>query len=175
MSRTGRNIAAVVVGIAVIAALWMLLGRPESPQGPSPVPATSTAQSGPATPSPGASDGGGELGGMDAGAAPATDADRQASAERATAAATVWVDHSLDTTAWHDQLRPQVTADAWPQLALPDPQRVTPRKVTGEPRELTATHTAAEYAVPTDAGALRVTVMQQEDGTWLVTNIDKAL
>lgn len=178
MSPAARNVLSVVAGIAAIIGLFVLFGqRPDAP-GPAASPATTTPATTSAAPASeaAASDGGGaERGGRDVGASPATDADAQASAQRASDGAAVWVNHDLATADWQAQLQPQVDPTAWPQLALPDPQRVTPRTITGQPKPVTVTATAATYNVPTDAGDLAVTVIRKEDGTWVVSNIAKDL
>lgn len=171
-----RDVLAIVAGVLAIALMaWAFgSGRGEDPgeQESSSPAATSPAVSD----GGGASDGGGtdrETAGTDPGASPATDDDRTASAERADAAARVWVDHSLTTAEWQEQMRPQVQESAWPHLSLPDPQRVGPREVTGEPVAVRVDHSSADYDVPTDAGMLRVVVVNGGEGQWLVSSIAK--
>lgn len=177
-----RDVFAIVAGVLAIALMaWAFgSGRGEDPseqESSSPAATSPTvSDGGGASDAGGASDGGGtarETAGTDPGASPATDDDRTASAERADAAARVWVDHSLTTAEWQEQMRPQVQESAWAHLALPDPQRVGPREVTGEPVAVRVDHSSADYDVPTDAGMLRVVVVNGGEGQWLVSSIAK--
>lgn len=161
--------------------VWLFGNRGAEESAPEPTPNTTAplvSDGVGASDGGGVSDGGGaadqpETEGTDPGAGPATDEDRTASSARADAAARVWVDHSLSATEWQDRLRPQVTDQAWPSLALPDPQRVGPTEVTGDPEPVSVDHGSAVYNVPTDAGMLQVVAVSGGDGTWLVSDISK--
>lgn len=178
-----RDVLAILGGCVAIALLvWLFSARGGDEPTPSPATGTAiaTAAGKPASDGGGASDSGGvsypaETAGTDQGAGPATDEDRAASSARADEAARVWVDHSLSAPDWQDRLRPQVTDEAWPVLALPDPKRVRPTEVTGAPEAAYVDADSAEYNVPTDVGPLRVIVVKGGDGAWRVSSIDKGL
>lgn len=171
-----RDLLAIVGGVAAIALVLWLFGSRNSAETTSEPLVSGSATSAPVTDGGGASDGGvsaAETAGTDEGAGVATDEDKEAASARVDAAARVWVDHSLSVTDWQDRLRPQVAPSAWPSLALPDPQRVGATEVTGEPKLVNLDAGSGEYDVPTDAGALRVVVVNGGDGTWLVSDFAK--
>lgn len=167
-------IGLLAVAVLILGGLWLFQGTSGDPDSGDPARQPAAVSDG-----GGASDGGGEpadeRGGQDEGPGEASDEDRSLSQARAADAAAVWVDHSLSTADWQEALQPQVTERAWPLLALPDPQRVGPEEVTGDPVPVEVNASAAEYDVPTDAGKLRVVVVQEEEGKWLVSSIDKAV
>lgn len=175
-SSSWRTLALVIVVIlavtvAVVTAVSSSRGAEE--EATSSAAATTTQEEDQSAPS----DGGGdeERGGPDAGLADGGQEDLEQSRQRALDAATVWVNHDLSGQEWREQAEPFFTDTAWENYALPDPQRVTPTRITGDPTEIDVSVATADFLVPTDAGDLEVGLVKEGDDEWYVAYIDKGL
>ena len=85
----------------------------------------------------------------------------------------VWARPGLNREAWHTGVRPLVVGPYAQLLADTDPANVPATAVTGPPRVLSSTTAVVICAVPTDAGPVHVTVVDQ-DGRWLVATAGPA-
>ncbi|WIM99995.1 hypothetical protein ACTOB_003669 [Actinoplanes oblitus] len=107
--------------------------------------------------------------GDDPGAAPsATPA--PAAVDAATGYVQAWAHPSLDRAAWYAQLQPLVTPEYAELLADTDPANVPATTVTGAPRVVRSTTDMVVADVLTDAGGIRVTVVNR-DGRWLIATV----
>ena len=86
---------------------------------------------------------------------------------------TVWARPDLTREAWYAGVRASVVAPYARLLADTNPANVPARTVTGPPRVLSSTTAVVVCAVPTDAGPVHVTVVDQ-DGRWLVATAGPA-
>jgi hypothetical protein len=87
-----------------------------------------------------------------------------------------WVTHPPGTTSqhWAAQLAPLVVPEYLATLESVDPSGIPANRVTGDPTVHPSSPTVAEATVPTDAGALRLVLLGQPDGTWRVRSYDRA-
>lgn len=112
------------------------------------------------------------------GASPANRFERQAT-EQARSVASTWVRAYLTTPTgmtsarWVDQLRPYTVAGLLPELQTVDPANVADARVTGPPRTISVTDTAAEFDVPTSAVVLRLSLVATPQG-WRVSGYERA-
>ncbi|MBG0567527.1 hypothetical protein [Actinoplanes aureus] len=84
---------------------------------------------------------------------------------------TAWARPDLDQATWYTQLRPLVIAEYARLLADTDPANVAATAVTGAPTVVSSTTAVVVADVPTDAGAVRVTVVRH-DTRWLVATAE---
>lgn len=180
-----RMVIAVVVAVVIAVVFAVMFSQSDETETQTSPPPTLASDNG------GASDGGGELedglqkaplgdeiyGAPDEGLADGSDSDKADSKRAAEAFAKEWVSGKDNRADWASRVQPLILPDAWNYHNLPEPRRITPSEVTGEavadPDEGVTTETAL-YLVPTDAGDLAVTLVK-EDGTWLVSAVDKEL
>jgi hypothetical protein len=87
-----------------------------------------------------------------------------------------WVTHPPGTTSqqWAAQLAPFVVPEYLATLESIDPSTIPASAVTGPPTVHPTSPTVAEATVPTDAGALRLVLLAQPDGTWRVRSYGRA-
>lgn len=99
--------------------------------------------------------------------------------DQARAVADAWVRAYLTTPGgmtsarWVEQLRPYTAAGLLPELQTVDPANVPDARVTGPPRTISVTDTAAEFDVPTSAVVLRLSVAKTRQG-WRVSGYERA-
>jgi hypothetical protein len=86
---------------------------------------------------------------------------------------TAWARPNLDQTTWLAAVIPNTTPEYAATLSSVDPANVPARHVTGPPRSQASTADAALVDVPTDAGPIRVSLVQR-DGRWLVADVAPA-
>jgi len=79
----------------------------------------------------------------------------------------LWARPALNQHAWYAAIRPWVTPAYGQLLASTDPANVPAHGVTGPPRPVSSTPTVVVADIPTDAGPVRVTVLNT-GGRWLV-------
>lgn len=82
-----------------------------------------------------------------------------------------WVRPAPGTTSeqWRAALTPYVVPEMVQALASVDPGNVPASKVTGRAKKVSQDGPHASVGVPTDAGQVRVVVLRQHDGRWLVS------
>lgn len=85
----------------------------------------------------------------------------------------MWARPALNRDAWYAGVRPLVVSAYAQLLADTDPARVPARVVTGSPQPVSSTTAVLVADVPTDAGAVRVTVVNTA-GRWLIASASPA-
>lgn len=85
---------------------------------------------------------------------------------------TAWASHPGDFQVWYASVAVHATDDYARRLATVDPDNVPATKVSGALR-LTDTGgmNRTEVAVPTDKGLVSVTMLQDRDGSWRVSDL----
>lgn len=96
-----------------------------------------------------------------------------AAVDAATGYVQAWARPTLPRAAWYSQLTPLVVAEYGQLLADTDPANVPATAVTGAPRVVSASTATVVVDVPTDAGPIRVSVVNR-DGGWLVATVSPA-
>jgi hypothetical protein len=89
----------------------------------------------------------------------------------ADAVATAWVQRTLPADRWLAGLRPWMTPAALDSLAEADPNSVPAERVTGTAQVILSDVSFAQCRVPLDFGSLRLRLLSQTDGRWLVDGI----
>jgi len=127
-----------------------------------------------ATPHPGTSAAGltGSDGGDGVGVAPSTPPANTAMLAAQTYVR-MWARPQLDRGRWYAGVKPLVTAAYGQLLADTDPAHVPAHTVTGAPRPVSSSTAVLVADVPTDAGAIRVTVVNDQ-GRWRVATAGPA-
>ncbi|MEV6848843.1 hypothetical protein [Actinoplanes sp. NPDC051411] len=85
----------------------------------------------------------------------------------------LWARPTMNQRAWYATVRRWVTPAYAQLLADTDPSNVPAHGVTGPPRPVTSTAAVVVADVPTDAGPIRVTVINT-GGRWLVSSAGPA-
>jgi hypothetical protein len=85
----------------------------------------------------------------------------------------MWARPQLDQSTWYAGVKPLVTAAYGQLLADTDPAHVPAHGITGSPRPVSSNTAVLVADVPTDAGAIRVTVVNDED-RWRVATAGPA-
>ncbi|MGI5126427.1 hypothetical protein ACQEVB_06375 [Pseudonocardia sp. CA-107938] len=96
----------------------------------------------------------------------------------AVAAAEQWVRAFLvrpgqSRAQWLARLGPLTSDEYLGVLRTEADDQAAPRAVTGAATAADGAPGSADVDVPTDLGAVRVQLVQQEDGRWLVTGVDR--
>ncbi|ORT54198.1 hypothetical protein [Streptomyces sp. CB03238] len=158
-----RLLATVLVAVAVLVGVTALTtitsGRPQA----APAPAASTPAGGPPAPSPTPS------------VLPSpsqTTKDYGQALNVAKAFVTSWASHEKDWQTWYAHTAVHATDDFARRLGTVLPDNIEATKITGNLR-LTDTSGIGrtEVAVPTDAGLVSVTLVQDRDGSWRVSDL----
>jgi hypothetical protein len=161
-----RACAKAFIALAVALAAGCSSGQ-DTPTGSRPVPTTEAATAEPTTPAATIEPPGRDDHGTTAPAPPASSA-----ATAAAAFAAAWARPSLPAEQWWQTIAPLCETGFAASLRTVDPALVPASRVTGRPVAARAPADGlAVYTVPTDAGALTVTVAVV-DGQWLVTGND---
>ncbi|MFF5085342.1 hypothetical protein ACFY36_50585 [Actinoplanes sp. NPDC000266] len=84
-----------------------------------------------------------------------------------------WARPAMNHADWYAALRPLVTPGYASLLADTDPAQVPARSTTGPPTPVSSTTAVLVTDVPTDAGAVRVTVVNTA-GRWLIATAEPA-
>lgn len=85
----------------------------------------------------------------------------------------MWARPRLDQDTWYAGVKPLVTAAYGQLLADTDPAHVPAHAVTGSPRPVSSSTAVLVVDVPTDAGPIRVTVVN-DGGRWRVATAGPA-
>lgn len=85
-----------------------------------------------------------------------------------------WAHHprGVSNKQWRDALRPYTTPEFLPELRSVDPANVPANKVTGKPKPVDSYQSSLTARVPTDGGAVQVTVVKTGQG-WRVSTYGK--
>lgn len=75
----------------------------------------------------------------------------------------------IDAATWRERLMPYVVPEARVDLASIDPRNIPATKLTGKPKLASRGETVAAVRVPTDAGPVKVSLLRQTAGRWLVS------
>ncbi|MGH3436792.1 MAG: hypothetical protein ACRDRN_10030 [Sciscionella sp.] len=172
--RSPLHLVVSVLAVALIAALLALVAQHVNRSSASPgsngggqqqvVPATATATTGPP---PTRQSGPTEV---PTAAAPAPEA-----LQVAEAWGKAWVHHPAGTTnaKWLAGLKPYTTDEYLPVMSTVDPANIPATKVTGPAKATHSFTSSVEVTLPTDGGALDITVIKTMSG-WRVADYGKA-
>lgn len=145
-------IAALVVGASFLFSSGS--GRPSVAPAPGP---SSAPTSLPPTPAPSVS--------------PSASRDLSAALDTARAFTTAWASHPADWRAWYAGTARYATAAYAQLLASVDPANIQATRITGPGKLTDSGQARTMVALPTDAGAVSLVLVQDASGTWHVDDL----
>lgn len=86
--------------------------------------------------------------------------------------ASLWIDHDRPAKAWLDSLTPFCTKTLVGELSGVDPESVPADRITGTASLEVHADATVDVIIPIDAGKLRLRMVAQQNGKWLVDGID---
>jgi hypothetical protein len=86
--------------------------------------------------------------------------------------AALWIDHDRPAKAWRDSLTPLCTKTLTGELSGVEPESVPADRITGAASLEVHADATVDVIIPIDAGKLRLRMVAQQNGKWLVDGID---